>query len=116
MADFNIKQNDTLPFLAVQFFAPTTSGGVTAQYAIPDGAVIRFVMRRQNDKSIVVNSTNVQVLDSTNGIVKYQWQPGDTAEQGLYDIEFEMSVGGQRVTFPNDSYRTVEILADLITQ
>jgi len=111
MADFSIKQNDTLPALNVQLLGVDSS-----IFGIPEDASIRFVMRRQNNKQIVINTTNVQVIDAANGVVSYRWLPTDTANEGLFDMEFELTVGGQRITFPNSTYRVCEIVADLLTQ
>jgi hypothetical protein len=112
MADFYIKQNDTLPPLVATFLNYDNSG-----YIIPDGSTIRFIMRRQNNKAIKVSSTNVIVQDAANGVVQYQWVSGDTCDEGLFDFEFEVTLsGGTRITFPNNSYRVCEITPDLLTQ
>ena len=112
MADFTIKQNDTLPQLKA-----TLLNYDNTPYVIPAGATIRFVMKRQNNQQIKVSSTAVVVLDAAHGVIQYQWQPADTSDEGLFNFEFEVTlVNNLRITFPNSSYRVCEILADLLTQ
>lgn len=93
----HMARNDLLPDLAI-----------TCKYA--DGTAVdlstatspEFHMRTAGDASasLKVDGT-ATVTDGTGGKIAYSWALGDTDTVGIYDAEFEVQIGGRRLTFPN---------------
>lgn len=54
------------------------------------------------------------ILDAVNGKVQYDWQSANTTAVGKSRGEFEVTlVDGTIVTFPNDSFFEINIVAQL---
>lgn len=115
MADFWIKQGDSSP----SYRATLRDGDGNAVDIA--GADVRFLMRRQRGTLLVVDAEADidQDVDGDDapiniGQVHYDWQVGDTDEEGGFLVEFEVTFEGSLIeTFPNDGYLTVAILEDL---
>lgn len=106
-ATFYIKQNDTAPSLEV---ALTDSNG--RKRDMSQAAAVRFHMKDENGNVLVDNAG--LVINTTKGIIAYQWQAGDTANTGTHSAEFEVEYNnGQIETFPNTGYIKVIIKDDL---
>ena len=100
---FTIKQGDTSPALVVDLKTPNR------QPASLSGATVRFHMRSKRRTGAVVDQPAI-VVDPDNGQVRYDWQPGDTAAAGEFEVEFEATyVDGTVETFPNKGYIDVLI-------
>lgn len=106
---FYIKQNDTYPPIDA-----TLSGEVFPP--IPSGATVEFHMTRVNASTAKVSAA-AMIVDATTGKVSYAWQAGDTDTAGTYQAEFQVSWtdtdGAHVMSFPNDGWMTVTIVADL---
>jgi len=91
---FRIKQNDTSPSLQATL-KDASSNGIDLS-----GATVLFRMN-SFDGTVKVES-NMSIVDADNGVVRYDWQPGDTDTNGTYLVEFRVTyVDGKVETFPN---------------
>lgn len=110
MADFTIKRGDREPGLVL------TLEHNGAPYAIPGGATAKLLMKLPGAGSPKVNAAVVIDADqgANPGRVTYAWGATDTDTEGTFNIEVEVSyAGGEKATFPNDGYKTIEIVEDL---
>lgn len=104
-SEFFLKQGDRLPILQAQF--EDYNG-----YINLSGASVVFVYKPQ--PTGVKITRNATVIDSTNGIVQYNWVSGDVTTAGVYWAEWKATFSdGKTITFPNDSYITFEIISQL---
>jgi hypothetical protein len=53
------------------------------------------------------------VVSEVAGTVSYAWVAGDTDTAGTFDLEFEITVGGKTLSFPNDGFIRLIIEPDL---
>jgi len=107
MANFSIKENDTLPALRAVL---KDSAGEPIDLT---GATVMFHMRNTSNSNVKVDSA-ATIIDAGGGVVDYQWIAQDTDNVGQYEIEFEVTFpGGGVQTFPNNSYGTVVVYDDL---
>lgn len=107
MIVFFIKQNDTSPSIEVQLL------DAKEQPVNVSDATVMFYMCDFDcgEKKILAPA---EVVDGGQGIVRYDWQPGNTNEPGFYRAEFEVTyTDGTVETFPNDSYITVMVKTEL---
>jgi hypothetical protein len=103
---FYIKQNDTSPAMLADLL------DANGQPVDINGASVRFHMRPISSAQVKISEDAVIV--SQNGVVRYDWQTGDTDAIGSYKAEFQVTYGdGSIETFPNDGYIRVEIIAEL---
>lgn len=104
MADFTIKANDRLPVL------DAVLSNLSGPIDLTTATQVRFIM-----KSTAFTVTGVcTVVNALTGAVRYTWAAGDTANPGEYQLEFEITWPGPKLeTVPNDSYKSVSVLADL---
>ena len=107
MSDFFIKQNDTSPAMQIQFL-----DGDGDPVSI-SGGTVKFKMSRFNTGEKIVDS-NAIIANGEIGIAYYLWNAADTAQQGVFKSEFEVTYSdGYVETFPNDGYITIDIREDL---
>ena len=91
---FRIKQNDTSPSLQATLKDASNTGVDLS------GATVVFRMNSV-DGTVKVES-NMTIVDADNGVVRYDWQSGDTDTNGTYLVEFRVTyVDGKVETFPN---------------
>lgn len=99
MADLThyMVRNDLLPSLTV-----------ACEYA--DGTAVdlssatspKFYMRDSRDASAAVKvNAAATVSNGAAGELTYAWNSGDTDTVGTYAAEFEVQIGGRKLTFPN---------------
>lgn len=107
MGTFFIKQNDTSPaILATLLDGDEQPINLTL-------ANVRFHLRRAGTKTPLVDA-EATIVTPLEGIVRYDWQPSDTAASGVLEAEFEVTYNDLTVeTFPNTGYITVEIISDI---
>lgn len=106
MATFYMKQNDTQP----KMLASLKDGDENAINLT--GSSVRFHMRNLAG-SLVVDAA-ASIVTPLTGLVRYDWQPADTATVGSYQAEFEVTYGdGSIETFPNNGYIRVQITDDI---
>lgn len=100
MSIFYIKRHDTSP--SVEAVLTGKDGPVNLT-----GATVYFYMSN-------IISAQATIADATAGVVRYDWQTGDTTKLGYHLAEWEVIYSdGKKETFPNDGYSTVKISADL---
>lgn len=103
---FYIKQGDSTPALEVIL---RDEDGVPVNLT---GATVEFHMETLAG-AIVINRA-ASVTDPTLGRVSVIWQAGDTANEGTYNAEFEVTFNSGAVqTFPNDRHMTVEVFEQI---
>ena len=78
-------------------------------------ATVAFTMRRSTDGEAYVDGGAAEVVgDPLDGIVRYQWTDGDTAEPGEFRFEWRVTFSTDQIqTFPSNGYNTVEVLRHL---
>lgn len=109
MSDFTIKSGDTLPSIEA------TLKDDTDTVVDLTGSAVRFHLSSGTSK----NNTNVidapaVIVNAAGGVVRYDWQTGDTDTPGKYVAEWEVTFGpGAIETFPNGADLTVNIFPEL---
>lgn len=74
---------------------------------------MKFIMKLQGASVAKVNAA-ATVEDAASGSVSYPWLAADTDVAGTYEAEFEVTfAGGEKRTFPADSYFYVTVIPDL---
>ena len=91
---FYIKQNDTSPSILAELKdANNTPVNLTAATA--------KIFIKSVDGTLKVNE-DVQIINVALGVVRYDWQVGDTDTVGTYSVEFQVTyTDGAVETFPN---------------
>lgn len=80
------------------------------------GASVKFLMYEVEDDSTLTELVNAAATleDAEEGLVKYEWQAGDTAEIGSHLAEFEITLsGGEKEVYPSKGYIAINIERDL---
>lgn len=104
---FFIKQNDTGPSI-VASLKDADSAAIDLT-----GAAVRFHMRSVGSATAKVDAA-ATVTDQSGGVVKYEWQAGDTDTVGQFQAEFEVTyVTGIVETFPNNTFILVQVVDDI---
>jgi len=112
MTVFNIKQNDTKPYLAVQLQDATGSN-----IDLNDTAVYFNLATNDNQFTSVLSGACV-ITGSATGNIEYRWRSGtsvgiDTNRSGLYLGEFEVTYDDASIlTLPSDHSLFVKINED----
>lgn len=110
MADVTYKQADTWPPLQRQL--KQNVDGVVSLVDLSTATVVKFIAKSQDGLTTITNTGTF--VDKPNGIVQFTFAGTDLAVVGTYNCEIEITWGaGQYETFPNDSYFTMLIVADL---
>lgn len=91
---FVIKRNDTSPSLEVQLLdADKNPVNLTNATAV-------FNMGTRDGETLV-DGEDVTIVTAASGIVRYDWQEGDTSQAGTHNGEVEVTFfGGKVETFP----------------
>jgi len=104
---FNIKRNDTKPYLAVQIKSNTGSN-----VDISNGSVFFNLATSDNNYTIVFSGT-CNITGSTTGECEYRWASGNTNRSGNYLGEFEVVYNdGAILTAPSDHSLYIKIFED----
>ncbi len=105
---FPIKRNDTLPnfrLIGIQW-----GDGTDMTFAAGDTA--KFHMYDTDGNAVV--PAGAVTLDVGQNSLTYPWQVGDTATEGTFLAEVEITfAAGGKTTIPVDGYYRVSIAADL---
>lgn len=103
---FAIKQNDTSPSLLA------TLKDFSGNAINLTGASVRFHMKGL--EGTVKVDAEMTIQNATLGVVRYDWQAGDTDTVGTYYIEFEVTYSdGSIETFPNNGNQSVKVVREL---
>lgn len=106
--DFFIKKGDTLPSIQ----ATLKDANDTAVSVV--GATIRFIMTNKSTGVNAVDGAVAVTVNGAGGVVRYDWQDGDTDVAGGYRAEWEVEFAPNQVeTFPNSAYINIKITDDL---
>lgn len=98
MPDKTIKQGD----LGDPIRAQITDSGVPVD--LTNAQDVNFEMGGLVDGDVVIESLQ-------DGIVRYEWQEGDTDVAGLFRAQFEVTLeSGKPVTYPEEGYIEVLIM------
>lgn len=107
-----IKQGDTWPALTAQLWEQ--ENGLPLDLTEADAV---HVWLRSETKAILTDPC--EIIDAANGKVRYQFTAAETAEVGVYRVEWEVhftpGVDGKARTrtVPNDDYLTLTIVEAL---
>jgi len=90
-------RNDLLPSLSI-----TCSYSDGTAVDLSTATSPKFYMRSAHDPTAAakVNAT-ATIADGPAGVLSYSWSAGDTDTAGTYQAEFEVQIGGRKLTFPN---------------
>lgn len=103
---FYIKQNDTSPSLSATL---TDYNGTAINLT---GATARLHMKDLEGTLKIDAAMTISNADA--GIIKYDWQAGDTDTVGTYNVEFQITYSDSSIeTFPNHGYETVVVVGEL---
>lgn len=107
-AKITITQGDTAPPLRARL----RGAAGLAQGLL--GARVFLTIVRENGSAPIVADREITIEDAANGIVRYNWQAGDTATPGSYVARFRVLLGdGRQMSFPNGWTFIVRILPAL---
>jgi hypothetical protein len=111
MPDVTMKRDDTRPVLTRQL--KQTVDGSATNMVLTAASAVRFIMVHQDAPALLATGI-ASIIGAASGWVQYTWASGQTATAGTYNAEWEIqwSDGGYE-TVPNDTYMTVEIIADI---
>lgn len=103
---FSIKQNDTSPALLA------TLKDFEGDAINLTGASVLFHMKDLNGTMKI--SQAMTITNATLGLVRYDWQAGDTDTVGTYYVEFQVTYSDSSVeTFPNNGNKVVSVVREL---
>ena len=103
MADFTIKQGDTLPLLQATL---TDENGDPMD--LTDATDLKFRYRRKGSSTVV--ERDATIVTAASGIVRYAWQAADTATAGPMYAEWQVYYGTDILTHPNTGFIDIEVV------
>ena len=102
---FELKKSNTSP--DIKFRLEDGNGNPVP---LPSGTQVQFRMDQRGQSVIDAQG---EVLDGSDGIVKYEWQDTSTLN-GTFNAEWEITFpDGETETFPNDDFIRVLVIDDL---
>ena len=118
MADkvFYLKYRDTLSVITVTLYDPPDEDGVRSIHDLT-GATSATLFVWLSDGTKLAGRTMTIDADPTTGVLTYIWQTADWTDYltiGEHRMEYEVlgPLSG-RLTFPNNGYHTLKVLADI---
>lgn len=121
-----IKRNDLEPSLQLTV---SNADGTPFDFSNGGGTpwtMIRFLMREKDTQDLKIDSgTGAAIVDAANGVLRYEWQPGDTdgkrvdggdlvAEGIVYEAEFELNnPTSRKQSFPTAGFLTITVKPDI---
>ena len=103
MATFYLKTGDTLPHLEA-VLSDDEDNPINLE-----GASARLRLHEPRGGGVALESL-ASVVDAEEGIVRYDWNDGDTDETGRFRLDFEVEyANGDSETFPSDGYHDLVI-------
>lgn len=104
---FYIKQNDTSP--AIQSVLESDDGTEIIDLT---GCQVEFKMKHSQRSTEISGACTI--VDEDGGLVRYNWQTGDTAVVGWYRAEFEVTYSDGKIEkFPNDGAIWIHVDGEL---
>lgn len=108
---FTMKRNDTRPVIEAQLLMPDpVDPSTNIAVDLTAASSVKFLMKKDSTLKVTAAAT---VVNAATGLVRYTWAVGDTDTSGTYNVEWEVSWGSDKQTFPSDSYLNVVIMDDL---
>lgn len=105
---FIIKQGDRLP--SIDAIVKKRSDSTVIDLSTATGVTFRMWKQRTTSGAYKVNAA-ATILSAEDGIVRYEWAAGDTAEVGDYLAEFVIQWPLSRTqTIPTDGVLHVRVL------
>ncbi len=102
--NFSIKQNDLEPPVRRRLISKETGRAIDLS-----SCTAKFLMS-SSAGTVKVNYAAVIEDPATDGIVRYDWQSGDTSETGTFEAEFQITFPSSRpYTMPANGYIKIEI-------
>jgi hypothetical protein len=96
MIDFSIVQGELLPPWEAQLFGPD---GLPLD--IRGGATIALRFALMDGTSVATLTRQCTIVDGFVGMIRADWQSGDTAAAGLYEARFEVTfLSGSKLSVP----------------
>ncbi len=109
---FYIKQNDRWPPLDSYL-----RQGDNTPIALQEEDIVEItIVHKKRPNETIIDHKSVTVLDGEQGLVRYNWDAGETAVSGDYLGEFLISIGGVSgisLRVPNEGYFNVIISPQL---
>jgi len=106
---FSIKRHDRRPVLRVLIKDAETG----LAFDLSGVSSAKFLMA-DRDGTVVVDQAAAVEAPATDGVLRYDWQAGDTGTAGVYRGEFEMDFGGgDKLTVPNQGFISIRVYEDL---
>jgi len=103
---FSIKQNDTSPSLLA------TLKDYDGNVINLTNASVRFHMK--SIEGTVKIDAAMTIPNPSLGMIRYDWQVGDTDTVGTYYVEFEVTYADLSVeTFPNNGSKAITVVREL---
>lgn len=92
-----MKRGDLRPALRVKL---RYQDGAADSAGLGDASSVVFNMANAETGAMVIEGGTVSIEDAATGLVRYDWEDGDTDAIGSYDAEFVVVVAGKPETFP----------------
>ena len=108
MTIFEIKRNDTKPYLAA-----TLQDSTGSSLDLTNASSISFNLATNDNAYTSILSGACVVTGSTTGQCEYRWAAGDTNRSGLFLGEFEITYSDSTIlTLPSDDSLRIKINED----
>jgi NADPH-dependent ferric siderophore reductase len=108
---FQMKRHDTRPVYKAQLRqTDPNDASATIPVDLTTATAVKFIM--SNNNTIKVNAA-ATVTDAANGRVQYTWIAADTDTSGVFNVEWQVSWGTDKQTFPSAGYSSITISDDL---
>lgn len=100
-----MKQGDLYPFEYVLTYDDATPINLT-------GATVTVTTILDGDDDPTVDGETCTITDAVNGVIRYEWQAGETDVSGMYRIEFLITFfDGATLTVPSNDVLWLFIIA-----
>ncbi len=106
-----LKKGDTVPVRELEL-QEENSDGDRVPIDLTGSSVEFFVYDNQNG-DLLIDEGTVNIVDSVNGLIEYEWEDGDTQRTGVHKGEFVVKYADGELTVPNDGFIPVKITEDL---
>lgn len=107
---FTIKRGDLLPPITI---AATYSDNTVIDLSTATSP--KFIMRSASAADLATPKVNATatIVSGPAGTIRYSWLGTDTNTADTYTAEFEVTLGGKKLTIPSASKLLVVVKADL---
>jgi len=108
MAIFKIKQKDTLPYLRYQL----VNSDDGTPYILEGDETVAFFLREDDGAMLTLTGT-ASIFDALTGVLEYSFSSADTTLPGIYEAEFQLTKGANKITVPADRSLFIQIYDDI---